>query len=106
MKSQGLKIALTACLMMLSIVGCGPEIVAVAAVATEVVPVIGAVAGTVWLCKSIENVSLDNEKKRLEVLELRDGVRGSYEVELTEEQYRQALDTGTFRIGDTDYRVH
>ena len=104
MKNNLMRAAL-ACLIV-SVVGCGPEIVAVAAVTAQVAPVVGAVAGTVWLCKSIENVSLDNDKKRLEVQALSDGVRGSYKVDLTEEQYRQVRDTGMFRIGDTDYRVY
>ncbi len=67
MKKQTLKAILAASLIVTGFVGCGPETVVAVAGVTQAATAVGAVAGTVWAIKSIENVSVDTEKKRLEI---------------------------------------
>lgn len=50
-----------------TLVGCGPEVVALSAAATQIAPIAGTIGGTVLLVKTIEGMSLDNEKKSLEI---------------------------------------
>lgn len=73
MKSQTLKLMMAASLMLTGFVGCGPETVVAIATVTQAATAAGAVAGTVWAVKSIENVSLDTEIKRLEIEAIQHG---------------------------------
>lgn len=113
MRSPVLKTVVAGCLMASGVVGCGPETVALIAVAggtaaaiAPVVAVIGGVATTVWVLKTIENVSLDTEKKKLEIQGIHDGRREVHEVDLSDEQVQQIQRTGRVRLGDNVYRVH
>lgn len=105
MKTRMLRVALTACLIASSAVGCGPEVAALVALSTQTATVVGAVAGTVWLVKSIENVSLDTEKKRLEIQAIQDGIREVHQIDLSDAEYEQVRRTGAIRIGNRDYPV-
>ena len=113
MKSVTKKLALAWCVMATGVVGCGPETVALIAVAgstaaaiAPVVAVVGGVATTVWVFKTIENVSMDTEKKKLEIQGIHDGRREVQEVDLSDEQVQQIRRTGRVRLGDSEYRVH
>lgn len=99
------KVAITVCLIAASIVGCGPETIAIVAVATKVAAVTGTIAGTVWMLKSIENVSLDTQKKKLEIRAMQDGIHESHQVDLTDAQVLEIQQTGTVLIGDKYYPV-
>lgn len=105
MKKIPLKVAITACLIAASLVGCGPETVAIVAVATKVAAVTGTIAGTVWMLKSIENVTLDTHKKRLEIRAMQDGKSESHQVDLTDSQVLEIQQTGTVLIGEKYYPV-
>lgn len=105
MKSSALRLVMAACVLMASTVGCGPEVAAVVAVAPQAVAAFGALAGTVWMLKSIENVSLDTEKKRLEIQAIQDGIREVHEVDLSDAEYEEVQRTGSVRIGNRNYRI-
>ena len=105
MKRSAFKFVVAACLLMTSTVGCGPEVAAVVAVVPQAVAAVGALAGTVWVLKSIENVSLDTEKKRLEIQAIQDGIREVHEVDLSDAEYEEVQRTGSVRIGNRNYRV-
>lgn len=105
MKTKWTNRMLVACLLMSGVVGCGPEVVVLAATAAQLGTIVGAVGGTVWLLKNIENVSLDTEKKKLEIQALHNGTREIHEVDLNDAQVRQIQQTGFVRLGDQQYRV-
>lgn len=105
MKRSALKFVVAACVLMASTVGCGPEVAAVVAIGTQAATAVGALAGTVWVLKSIENVSLDTEKKRLEIQSIQDGIREVHEFDLSDAEYEEVQRTGSVRIGNQNYRV-
>lgn len=105
MKRSVFKFVVAACVLMASTVGCGPEVAAVVAIGTQAATTFGALAGTVWLLKSIENVSLDTEKKRLEIQAIQDGIREVHEIDLSDAEYEEVQRTGAVRIGNRNYRV-
>ena len=104
-KTKWMTLPLVACLLVSGVVGCGPEAVVLATAATQLGAVVGAVGGTVWLLKNIENVSLDTEKKKLEIQALHNGTRQVHEVDLNDAQVRKIQQTGFVRLGDQQYRV-
>ncbi len=106
MKTKWMKLLLVACLLVSGVVGCGPEAVAIVTLATQAAVVTTTVAGAVWLLKDIENISLDTEKKRLEIRAIQNGLREVHEVDLTDAQVRQIRQTGFVRLGDQQYRVN
>ena len=106
MKSYLLKVVVVACLTVSGVVGCGPEAAVLIALTTQTAAVVGGVATTVWLFKTIENVTLDTEKKKLEIQAIHNGNREVQEMDLSDDQVQQIQRTGTVRLGDNVYRVH
>ncbi|MDX1968844.1 MAG: hypothetical protein SFV23_16840 [Planctomycetaceae bacterium] len=105
MKKPWANLLLVACLLGSGVVGCGPEVAVIATAATQMGAIVGTIGGTVWLLKTIENVSLDTEKKKLEIRAIQDGNRQVHEVDLTDAQFRAIQQTGFVRLGDQQYRV-
>ncbi len=106
MRKQALNVVVVGCLLASGVVGCGPEVVAVIAVAGGMATAIAPVVGVIWLCKNIENVSMDTEKKKLEIQGIHDGRREVQEVDLSDDEVQQIQRTGKVRLGDNVYRVH
>ena len=75
MKMRLMKSVLLGALVVSGVVGCGPEVAVVAPVVMDAAAAAGTIGGTVWLYKSIENVSLDTEKKELEIEAIRQEAR-------------------------------
>jgi hypothetical protein len=105
MKKRFVGHAVVACVMCGMFLGCGPETAAIVAVGAQCATAAGTIAGTAWLLKNIENVSLDTEKKKLEVRAIQDGTREVHRVDLSDSEFLQIRRTGKVRFGDQEYRV-
>ena len=75
MKMRLMKSVLLGAVVVSGIVGCGPEVAIIAPIAADAAATAGAVGGAVWLYKNIENVTLDTQKKNLEIEVIRHEAR-------------------------------
>lgn len=104
MKNKLMRAVMAACLIV-SVVGCGPETVALVVATTQAATFVGAIAGAMWMVKSVENVSLDTRLKTLQIQAMQDGIREYHEVQLTDDEFEEVQRTGAVRIGNSNYRV-
>ena len=73
MKTNTVKLLVTGLLMVSSLVGCGAETIGAIAVGAK----LGAAgAGGIYILKQIENLSLDNQKKALEIRAIQNDMQG------------------------------